>query len=62
MPVGGLAYALFGRVPRPGEATEVDGFRMVVEQMVRRRIKRVHIERLVPVQPNEDELAYEEDA
>ena len=29
---------------------------------VRRRIKRVHIERLVPVQLNEDELAYEEDA
>lgn len=60
--VGGLAYALFGRVPRPGDAVEVDGFRMVVEQMARRRIKRVHIERLVPLQPNEDELAYEEDA
>ncbi|HET7042214.1 MAG TPA: hemolysin family protein [Gemmatimonadales bacterium] len=43
---GGLVYALFGRVPRPGDAIEADGFRIVVEQMDRRRIKRVHFARL----------------
>ena len=58
--VGGLAYALFGRVPRPGDAIEVDGFRIVVERMVRRRIRRIHIERLIPA-PAEDEIAYEEE-
>ena len=44
--VGGLVFALFGRVPRPGDALEVDGFRIVVEQLARRRIRRVHFERL----------------
>ena len=43
---GGLVFALFGRVPKPGESIEVDGFRIVVEQMTRRRIRRVHFERL----------------
>lgn len=45
---GGLVFALFGRVPRPGDALEVDGFRVVIEQMARRRITRVHFERLPP--------------
>jgi CBS domain containing-hemolysin-like protein len=46
--VGGLIYAELGRVPRPGEELRVGGFRVVVEQVVRRRIRRVYFERLEP--------------
>ena len=46
--VGGLIYAELGRVPRPGEELRVAGFRLVVEQVVRRRIHRVYFERLAP--------------
>lgn len=46
--VGGLALALFGHVPRPGEAIEVDGYRIIAEQVVRRRVRRVHLQRLGP--------------
>jgi CBS domain containing-hemolysin-like protein len=46
--VGGLIYAELGRVPRPGEELRVGGFRLVVEQVVRRRINRVYFERLAP--------------
>jgi Mg2+/Co2+ transporter CorC len=58
--VGGLALALFGRVPRPGESMEAEGFRIVVEQMARRRVLRVHFERLAHV--DEIEMLQEEDA
>jgi putative hemolysin len=47
--VGGLVYALFGRVPRSGEALVHSGFRIVVERVRRRRIERVYFERLEPV-------------
>lgn len=53
--VGGLVLALFGRVPRPGESMDVNGFRLVVEQMARRRVRRVHFERVHP--PTEEEAA-----
>jgi CBS domain containing-hemolysin-like protein len=43
--VGGLIYAELGRVPRPGEELRVAGFRVVVEQVARRRIHRVYFER-----------------
>ena len=46
--VGGLVLAEFGRVPRTGETIELDGFQLVVEQVVRRRVKRVSVRR-VPV-------------
>ena len=46
--VGGLIYAELGRVPRPGEELRVGGFRVVVEQVVRRRVQRVYFERLEP--------------
>lgn len=42
--VGGLVMALLGRVPKPGEALEVAGHRLVVERVVRRRIERVYLE------------------
>jgi len=44
--VGGLVLAEFGRVPRAGEALELQGFRLVVDQIVRRRVKRVSVQRL----------------
>jgi len=52
--VGGLIYAELGRVPRPGEELRVGGFRLVVEQVVRRRIHRVYFERLEPATVPED--------
>ncbi len=44
--VGGLVYSELGRVPRPGEELRVGQFRVVVEQVARRRIRRVYFERL----------------
>ncbi|MGB7211773.1 MAG: hemolysin family protein [Gemmatimonadales bacterium] len=52
--VGGLALALFGRVPRPGEAIDVEGFRIVAEQVARRRVRRVHVQRIHPEIIDED--------
>ena len=46
--VGGLVYALFGRVPRSGESVIRSGFRIVVERVRRRRIERVYFERTAP--------------
>ena len=46
--VGGLVYALFGRVPRSGESITRSGVRVVVERVRRRRIERVYFERLQP--------------
>jgi CBS domain containing-hemolysin-like protein len=43
--VGGLVYAELGHVPSPGEELRIDGFRVVVEQVHRRRITRVYFER-----------------
>jgi len=39
--VGGLALALFGRVPRAGESIELDGYRLTVDQVARRRVRRI---------------------
>ena len=44
--VGGLIYATLGRVPRAGETLLLHGFRVVVEKVVGRRIRRVYFERL----------------
>jgi CBS domain containing-hemolysin-like protein len=43
--VGGLVLAEFGRVPRSGESIDVEGYRLVVEHVVRRRVKRVAVYR-----------------
>jgi CBS domain containing-hemolysin-like protein len=51
--VAGLVYDAFGRVPRAGESREVNGFRVVVERVRRRRIERVYLERL-PVPDDSD--------
>ena len=44
--VGGLIFQALGRVPRAGEELTLDGFRIVVERVTRRRIERVYFERL----------------
>ena len=44
--VGGLIYERLGRVPVAGEQLVIDGFRVVVERVVRRRVRRVYFERL----------------
>jgi CBS domain containing-hemolysin-like protein len=51
--VGGLVYEYMGRVPRAGEEFVLDGFRVVVERVVRRRVQRVYFERLTPPSPDE---------
>ena len=43
--VGGLIYSVLGRVPRPGEELILDGFRVVVERVERRRVTRVYFEK-----------------
>jgi CBS domain containing-hemolysin-like protein len=43
--IGGLVYEVLGRVPKAGEELELEGFRIVVERVVRRRITRVYLER-----------------
>ncbi len=44
--VGGLIFELVGHVPRAGLELQLDGYRVVVERVVRRRIERVYFERL----------------
>ncbi len=41
--VGGLVLAALGHVPRTGEERDIDGWRFVVELVVRRRVRRVAI-------------------
>lgn len=58
--VGGLIYSELGRVPEPGEELRINGFRVVVEQVLRRRIRRVYFERLPEAAPVEGLLAHRE--
>ncbi len=44
--VSGLIYSTLGRVPRPGDELILDGFRVVVERVERRRVTRVLFERI----------------
>jgi CBS domain containing-hemolysin-like protein len=44
--VGGLIYSVLGRVPRSGEELTLNGFRVVVERVERRRVTRVYFERM----------------
>ena len=53
--VGGLIYATLGRVPRAGETLTLDGFRVVVEKVIGRRIRRVYFERLESLAARESE-------
>ncbi len=51
--VGGLVMEILGRVPKPGEVLVVDGYRLVVERVVRRRVHRVYLEPTATAQPAE---------
>ncbi len=44
--VGGLVMEILGRVPKPGEALTVGGYKLVVERVIRRRVHRVYLEPL----------------
>src|SRR5258706_12316770 len=46
--LGGLVYDQLGRVPRNGEQFTLDGFRVVVERVRRRRIGRVYFDGATP--------------
>ncbi|HUF29866.1 MAG TPA: hemolysin family protein [Gemmatimonadaceae bacterium] len=46
--VGGLVFSVLGRIPRAGEELRLNGFRVVVERVIGRRIERVYFERLEP--------------
>ncbi|MDZ7630418.1 MAG: hemolysin family protein [Gemmatimonadaceae bacterium] len=52
--VGGLIMERLGRVPRAGEQLEIEGFRVVVEQVRRRQVLRVYFERLADVSDASD--------
>ena len=43
--VGGLVYSVLGRVPRAGDELTLDGYRVVVERVDRRRVVRVLVQR-----------------
>jgi putative hemolysin len=47
--VGGLIFELVGHVPHAGQELVLDGFRVVVERVVRRRVERVYFERQAAV-------------
>jgi magnesium and cobalt transporter len=51
--VGGLIFELVGHVPSAGQELTLDGYRVVVERVVRRRVDRVYFERLEPVPEHE---------
>lgn len=45
--VGGLVLAEFGRVPRAGESVQIGDFQLTVDQVLRRRVRRVSVRRLI---------------
>lgn len=47
--IGGLIFELLGRVPHAGESVEIDGFHVIVERVVRRKVERVFLKRLSPL-------------
>ncbi len=51
--VGGLVYSVLGRVPEPGEEFQLGEFRVVVEEVVRRRVRRVYFERPAVATPDD---------
>lgn len=46
--LGGFIYSELGRVPSPGDTLESGGLKLVVDQVVRRRIRRVRARRIAP--------------
>ncbi len=60
--VGGLMLDLVGRVPDPGDAVEVDGFRLTAVDVRGRRIGRVRIEATGAPSDDDAEAAHDEAA
>ena len=52
--VGGLVYHELGRVPNPGEEFRYGPFKVIVEQVVRRRIRRVYFQRSLEPETADD--------
>jgi CBS domain containing-hemolysin-like protein len=48
--VGGLLLAVLGHVPRVGEAVDLGPYRFTVDQVARRRVRRVVVELVTPVE------------
>jgi magnesium and cobalt transporter len=55
--VGGLVLAVAGRVPRVGERFTLGEFAFTIEQVTRRRVRRVSFRRLAPVTPTLEQEA-----
>jgi CBS domain containing-hemolysin-like protein len=53
--VGGLVLATLGRVPKVGESVDLGAYRLVVEQVARRRVRRVVVEAATPVAASGEE-------
>jgi magnesium and cobalt exporter, CNNM family len=53
--VGGLIYDVLGRVPKAGETLNLNGYRVVVERVRRRRVERVYFERVGAFSARADE-------
>ena len=49
--VGGLVTSLFGRIPRPGERTEYNGFEVEVVDAENKRVNRVRFRRIAVADP-----------
>ncbi len=45
---GGWVAGLFGRVPQAGETLDVQGWRLTVEKVEKRRVRRVRLQRMPP--------------
>ena len=54
--VGGLVVDALGHVPEAGDAVVIEGFRFVAEQMRRRAVMRVFVERVAPPVREEHEM------
>ncbi len=53
--LGGFIYSQIGRVPSGGESIEVDDLRLTVEQVSKRRIRKVRAQRILPAASEEVE-------
>ena len=52
--VGGLVVDALGHMPKAGDAVVIEGFKFVAEQMRRRAVMRVFVERVSPPMPDDD--------
>jgi CBS domain containing-hemolysin-like protein len=53
--LAGLVYSRIGHVPNEGEQLVVDGLRLTVEQVFRRRIRKIRVQRVISRQEENQE-------